>query len=821
MVNIDETQKTAFRQSRLQGSEAWCFKDVLDRLTNLERILYVGAHPDDENNRLLSYLNYGKGCEVAYLSLTRGEGGQNLIGAEYGLDLGMLREMESIAAGRVDGARRFFTRASDFGFTESSKEAFDIWEKEGVLQDIVWCIRYYCPDIIISRFSPDVPDLHGQHNAAAELICRAYEISGDPSVFPEQLVDVGSWSADWIFWNVYSEAGIRDIGGEVEPKETYCSIEIPQQSDHICGMSYDQVAYLARRAHRSQDIGDKNVSYPKMEYFEEISGKSVDCRDFPLRRSKKYREEWSRNYLNYLENRLHRIKKSGTEELISFLSAAASLLRAINKRWTEGKICEIESIAIRASGVRLRAESNLTYWTGLEDVRVDFGMEFDCPDLKVRLLSFEVPALNKGQQIEAGTDSGYSAALYGRPDVLLMGEFIPFWYRFRQEGTLCDSNNSNGFVLPSGDLVQKAIFNIDINGFSIEATLPIRSLKCSDVGSVDENLVVARPPVLGRFDRDLSFTGLADTPEVILHLTSFVGFKVEAYVKVINSVSRESVTDKKTVTMNPGAFQEVAFEIPGDSCNTLTDLGFEVILLGKTYHQRMITLNSKGMPLRHYYPAARMKITRCGFSSLAKRIAYVEGSVSMTEALEGISEKVSVITAESMLNSDLCIYDAIILGPGIPMESWILRDFERICSEFIEKGGVLVCSYNSFYHEEELVLFDFKINKSRRRISNPRDRVVFQDPGCPIIVGPNSLNEGDFLHWEGDVAVRLPANWSSGMDSVLSGIDRNGQKVEGLLLLGRIGRGYLVYSCLTLFRHIRKGDELAFKLLSNIVSLGK
>src|SRR5512135_433934 len=179
---------------------------ALHKLDVLGSVLYVGAHPDDENTSLLALLSKGRKYRTAYLSVTRGEGGQNLIGPEQGADLGLLRTQELLSARRIDGAEQYFTRAVDFGYSKTAEETFEFWGKERVLADIVWVIRKFRPDVIITRFTPDNAGGHGHHRASAILTQEAFAAAADPSRFPEQLKFVSPWQTRRLFWNGFLQA---------------------------------------------------------------------------------------------------------------------------------------------------------------------------------------------------------------------------------------------------------------------------------------------------------------------------------------------------------------------------------------------------------------------------------------------------------------------------------------------------------------------------------------------------------------------------------------------------------------------------------------
>ena len=240
----------------------------LDKLNVLGSILYIAAHPDDENNALLAYFAKGKLLRTGYLSLTRGDGGQNLVGTEQGDMLGVLRTQELLAARRIDGARQFFSRAIDFGFSKSAEETLHFWGKEKILSDVVWVIRKFRPDIIITRFHGTKEDGHGNHIASEILAAEAFKISGDSTKFPEQLKYVKPWKAKRIVWNAWPpvlEKHNVDISKLIK-------IDVGTYNP-LLGESYTQIAAKARSMHKTQGFGSSAKLGESINYFEPIDGR--------------------------------------------------------------------------------------------------------------------------------------------------------------------------------------------------------------------------------------------------------------------------------------------------------------------------------------------------------------------------------------------------------------------------------------------------------------------------------------------------------------------------------------------------------------------
>ncbi len=238
----------------------------LKKLNVLGSVLYIAAHPDDENTRLLAYLANEKMYRTGYLSLTRGDGGQNLIGDEQGIDLGLIRTQELLAARRIDGAEQFFSRAYDFGFCKSPEEALATWGHDKILSDAVWVIRQFKPDVIIARFPEDSRAGHGHHAASGILAREAFDAAADPTKFPEQLKEgVTVWQAKRMLWNTFN------FGGNSTQNESQFKVDVGMYNP-LLGKSYGEMAALSRSQHKSQGFGVPAQRGTMIEYFETIKG---------------------------------------------------------------------------------------------------------------------------------------------------------------------------------------------------------------------------------------------------------------------------------------------------------------------------------------------------------------------------------------------------------------------------------------------------------------------------------------------------------------------------------------------------------------------
>ncbi|MFN9520008.1 MAG: PIG-L family deacetylase, partial [Bacteroidota bacterium] len=245
----------------------------LKKLNTVGSVLYIAAHPDDENTRLIAYLANEKCLRTGYLSLTRGDGGQNLIGPEQGIELGIIRTQELLAARRIDGGEQFFTRAYDFGFSKSPEETLAKWNKDSILSDMVWVIRNFRPDIIITRFATDGSGGHGHHTSSAILAEEAFDAAGDPTRFPEQLHYVDVWKPRRLFWNVSTR--FQNPNADMSP---YLKLNVGGYNP-LLGKSYGEIAAESRSMHKSQCFGSARQRGEYFEYFKPIKGDTAGLKD--------------------------------------------------------------------------------------------------------------------------------------------------------------------------------------------------------------------------------------------------------------------------------------------------------------------------------------------------------------------------------------------------------------------------------------------------------------------------------------------------------------------------------------------------------------
>jgi LmbE family N-acetylglucosaminyl deacetylase len=328
---------------------------ALHKLNVLGSVLMIAAHPDDENTALLAYCARGRSLRTGYLSLTRGEGGQNLIGPQQGDLLGVIRTQELLAARRIDGAQQFFTRAIDFGYSKSADEALSKWGREQVLSDIVWVIRKFRPDVVILRFFGTSRDGHGHHQASAILGKEAFSAAADRNRFPDQLRYVQPWQAKRLFWNVFSFTPEQEKEAQALPHK----VEVDAgEYNPVLGKSYAEIAGISRSQHRSQGFGAAERRGPSKNFLATIAGAPADKDVLDDVDTTWGRVPGGEPIGRILAEAERTFIPEQPEKTIPLLLKARPLIAAIEDPWAKRKLDELDETLALSSGLWLDATAD-------------------------------------------------------------------------------------------------------------------------------------------------------------------------------------------------------------------------------------------------------------------------------------------------------------------------------------------------------------------------------------------------------------------------------------------------------------------------------
>ena len=741
-------------------------------------VLYVAAHPDDENNSFLPYLTKDRMFRTAYLSLTRGDGGQNLIGKEQGVELGLIRTQELLAARAQDGAEQYFSRAYEFGFSKSSEEALTIWNHEQVLSDAVWVIRKFQPDIIITRFPRDARAGHGHHSASAIIANEAYIAAADSTKFTEQFkYGVKPWKAKRILWNTFNFGTVNTTNS------SQLNIEVGGYNATI-GKSYGEIGAEARTMHKSQGEGRPRRRGTSFEFFELTGGESAtkDIMDG-------VNTNWDRlqapNIQTAINNIVQHYEIEHPENSVPALVNVYKLIASLpNSLWRNYKLTELQSIIKDAAGIYIEASSQQ------QEV-------FPGTSLQVQL--FLNQRSNASSVLEKITMPSKDS-VFGK--TLVNNQNLSWDYSFKvsnnqaisQPYWLVQAKTEGMFVVNDQMLIGKAendpVFtatcNILIEGQRFSFTIPIQYKYVDPTkGDVFQPIVV-----------------------VPLHETKY---------------------DKEVVLMNAGkpvklGYQEI------DHTGSTVHQEVEVKMASQNLPTALDQLYKRNIQYDHiptitYFSPATTKLVELTVKTKGVKVGYIDGAGDkLPEALIELGYQVTVLKESDIEISKLKNFDAIVVGIRAYNMYEFLTTQNEVLNEYIAQGGNLIVQYLKSnqvgIRKVKVGPYAFTVN-SGKRVTQENVPVDFVLPTHSVLNFPNKIEKPDFNNWVQERSTYMAENVDPHFEAPLSMNDKGETPSTGSLLIAPYGKGNMVYLSLVLFRQLPAGNPGAYKLLANLISLPK
>lgn len=793
----------------------------LKKLNILGSVLYIAAHPDDENTRLLAYFSKDKLYRTGYLSLTRGDGGQNLIGDEQGLELGLIRTQELLAARSIDGAEQFFSRAFDFGFSKNPEETFKHWNRQKILSDVVWIIRKFQPDVIITRFPATGEGGHGHHTASAILANEAFVAAADANRFPEQLKYVQPWQAKRILWNTFNFGSINttasdqfhfDVGGY----------------NPILGKSYGEIAAESRSQHKSQGFGVPKSRGEALEYFKTTGGsppKNNLFDDVDI--------TWKR--INSGEKIEHLID----ECIASFdfsapqksLAQLVEIYKAVNalpqSYWRDQKINETKNLIKAASGLWLEAFTNQQYAVQGDSIKINFVLN-NRLGVKATLNDVSVEQFDSTLFINLPTNINFSfAKTLFVPDTKDISQ--PYWIVNKMEEGYF--NVSNQLLIGQADNAPAymAEFILTIEGEKISFALPVKYKFADQVkGEVYEPLfvipatTVASAPTILLFEKDKKHTKNAFVQvnaNKNIHGDADIFIQSPVYDKqyhdsLFNLRKNNSITYAFPVTVDkPSNFKTAnLFGFFNSSYKKDTVYGYLTI--------RSIDYNY--IPsIRYFYPDV-IKLLNLDLKTVNKKIGYIVGAGDkVPDALEQMGYEVTLLTEKELARNNLQQYDAIIAGVrAFNTNDWMNKYYDKLM-KYVAAGGNYIVQYSQANSLRGGKIGPYNFVVSGKRITDENAEVSFLQPEHPVLNFPNKITQDDFKDWIQERSIYHADKLDSNYQTILRMNDPGEAPDNGALVIAKYGKGYFTYTGLVFFRELPAGVPGAYRLLANIIALNR
>ncbi|MDQ6663512.1 MAG: PIG-L family deacetylase [Acidobacteriota bacterium] len=804
-------------------------KQALDKLNVLGSVLMIAAHPDDENTALLAYYARGRKVRAAYLSATRGEGGQNLIGPEQGDLLGVIRTQELLAARRIDGAEQFFTRAIDFGFTKTPQETLQKWGREKILSDMVWVIRQYQPDVIVLRFSGTSKDGHGQHQASAILGKEAFSAAADPSRFPEQLTLSQPWQAKRLMYNVLA---FRP-GQEREAAQTPGSIAIDTGVfDPVLGLSYSQIASLSRDEHRSQGMGNAERRGPSLNYLVTLAGDRAANDPFDG-----VDITWNRvpggNLIGpILAKAAGQFDPDHPELTIPLLTQARqaiATLAAGKNAWGVRKLAEIDEAIALCAGLWLDADADRYAVTPGSAFKVNVTA-IDRSPAPAGNVSVKLEGLGREQSLELAPVLANNVPVSRSLDVNVPADTAysqPFWLRLPHAGDDYDIRDQHligrAGVLP----VLEAVFQLDVDAARISIRRPVQHRYVDHVlGEMSRPLTVVPAVAVDLPEPVVVFTQ-AGTRQIAVELTANVPH-ASGEIRIEADPGWKLEPSSRTFKFTEaGERQEVTFALTRAvlGSESAAPAHFRAIARvdGKEITAGMHVIAYPHIPPQTLTPPSNGLLRIAPLQVLAKRVGYVMGAGDdVPDALRQMGCEVRLLTEEDLSRGDLSGFDAIVTGVRAYNVRPDLRANQHRLLDYVRAGGTMIVQYNRLEgigSNLEIGPYPFILGGSR--VTVEESPVAFPHPDSPLLQAPNHITANDFAGWIQERGLYFPSKWDEHYQTVLESHDPGEGPLPGGTLYTRYGEGAYIFTAYSWFRQLPAGVPGAYRIFANLLSAGK
>ncbi len=781
------------------------------KLPVLGSVLYIAAHPDDENTRLLAYLAQEKHYRTGYLALTRGDGGQNLIGNEQGELLGLIRTQELLAARRIDGAEQFFTRAKDFGFSKGPEETLKIWDKEKVLSDVVWVIRRFRPDVIICRFPTTGEGGHGHHTSSAILAQEAFTAAADPKRFPEQLKFVQPWQAKRLLWNTFN------FGGNDTTQPDQFKIDVGVYNT-LLGKGYGEIAADSRSNHKSQGFGTAKQRGQSYEFFKTILGDAprTDLMDG-------INTTWKRvQGGDEINIRINDLIKSFNEEIPSkslplLMNIYGSVQKLSDTYWKTQKIKELNLLIPACAGLWLESYAvNPTYAVG-DSISIR-NQVINRSGSTIRLVSTEagdqkntfntlLPA-NQMQNLDSKTIAKTITQ--------------PYWLDGLQTGGSYPVANQDLVGYPENPNPISVNWQFVINGQLFTLNRPLFYKYVSPVrGEVYQPLEIT-PPVTANLDQQVYIFNNNQPKQVTVKLKSFTNSSGSISLKVPKgwkvTPANASFTDKK----KGDEWSDIFSVTSGISKNETDTVQAITQVNGKEFSQGIHQITYEHIPNITYFPPSQAKLVNVDLKVSGKKIGYLPGAGDLVpEALQQIGYQVSMLTENEILTGNLSTFDAIIIGVRAFNINNRLSTEQPKLLDYVKNGGVLLIQYNNNNGLVTTQIGPYPFRVVNVRVTDENAPVTILDPANPILNYPNKITSQDFNGWIQERGIYFAADINPKYQTVLQMNDAGEQPNKGSLIVADYGKGRFVYTSLVFFRELPAGVPGAYRLFINLISKAK
>ncbi|MEM8509385.1 MAG: PIG-L family deacetylase [Bacteroidota bacterium] len=799
----------------------------LQKLNFLGTALYVAAHPDDENTRLISYLSNEVRARTVYLSLTRGDGGQNLIGPELRELLGVLRTQELLGARGVDGGEQRFSRANDFGYSKHPEETLQIWDKDKVLSDMVWAIRTLKPDVIVNRFDHRTPGTtHGHHTASAMLSYESFELASDPSKYTDQLSETTVWQPKRLFFNTsWWFYGSRDNFAKAD-KSRLLEFDVGVYYPNL-GVSNNEIASMASSQHKCQGFGRLLSRGSQPEYLELLKG---DLPDDRMNIFDGIDTSWSRipggeavGAILYRIEQNFNFKNPGIH-LPELVRAYQLLQNVDDTHWKEIKSKHLKEIILACGGIYLEANAQSASAIPGQSVTLDIEV-LNRSETPIRLNRIVVLNTEASTTPEEELQQNVKRNYELRFAVPQNSSYTtPYW--LNGEGTLGMYSVSDNALIgqPETPKAFEITFDLVIDGVPLEFTKPVvHRFSKPDIGELYEPFVVL-PKVTASFSEDVFLFNTTDPVNIDL--------AIRAGADDVNGIATLDLPSGwvaqpaaiNFAIQNKGAIQNVTFQLVPPQEESVGVIQPVLTVDGNSFGQELVEIEYKHIPKQSILLPSTAKVVRMDIKKVGKSIGYIVGAGDkVPESLSQIGYEVETIDVNAIEKGSLNKFDGIVLGIRAYNVVEALEFKQPYLLEYVKNGGNMIVQYNTAnrWRSQFSNIAPYPLTISRDRVTDENAAVEILAKGHELVNFPNEIVSRDFEGWVQERGLYFPNSWGEEFTPILTMNDKGETPKEGSLLVAPYGEGYYIYTGLSFFRELPAGVPGAYKLFANMLSLGK
>ena len=802
--------------------------EAIKKLNFLGSALYIAAHPDDENTLFISYLANERKANVAYLSLTRGDGGQNLIGPEIRELLGLLRTQELLAARRIDGGKQMFTRANDFGFSKNPAETFQTWDRNDVLGDVVWAIRQWQPDVIINRFDHRTAGTtHGHHTASAVLSVEAFDLANNPQAYPEQLAYVKPWQPRRTFFNIsWFFFGSRAAFDKADKSKLF-SVEAGGYFPNL-GKSNTEIAAESRSSHRCQGFGSMGTRGTSQEYFEFIKG------DEPKSKTDLF-EGINTTWTRVPGGAPIGVILAAVKAKFRFDNPVASVPELVKAYqlieklpdgyWKRVKLVEIKDV--------IKACLGLYHETAAADFSAAPGDEMTIRT-EVINRSPAIVMLDKVSIDPIGLDT-----VFNKPLANNQGLIWPRKVRLNKDMAytsaywLTDPGTTGMYAVkdqqmrgkPETQRAFKARYHYKIAGVPIvyETDIVYRDADPAK-GEIYRPFEII-PPVFTKVSEKVLVFADNDAKPVSVQVKAGKG-NISGTLKLgVPTGWKVEPAEASFSIAKKGDEKSIKFMVTPPSGASEGIIQPVATIDGQKYSKEMLEIKYDHIPAQTVLFNAEAKVVHIELKKAGQLLGYVAGAGDdIPASLQQIGYKVDMLSEKDLTPENLAKYDAVIMGIRAYNTIDALAYRQTNLMEYTRKGGTLIVQYNTNfeYKVEAKELAPYSLNVSRDRVTDENAEVRFLKPEHKLLNQPNKITAQDFSGWVQERGLYFPNDWDkTNFEAILSANDPGEPARDGGLLVAKYGSGYYIYTGYSWFRQLPAGVPGAYRIFANMISIGK